>query len=59
MPDPAWLTDPRGEAANRRLNHTLSDEAGTYRRKDQTRDVPGCYPAAIARLARCDETPLE
>jgi len=59
MPGPAWLAGPRGDAAIRRLNHTRSDEAGTYRRKDQPSEVPGPARAAIADLTRCDETPFE
>jgi hypothetical protein len=59
MPDRAWLAGPRGDAAIRRLNHTRSDEAGTYRRKDQPSEVPGPARADIADPTRCDETPFE
>jgi hypothetical protein len=60
MPDRAWLAGPRGVAAIQRLNHTRSDEAGTYRRKDQPSEVPGpAARVAIADLPRCDESPIE
>jgi hypothetical protein len=52
MPDGAWLAGPRGDIAIRRLNHTRSDEAGTYRRKDQPSEVPGPTRADIADLTR-------
>jgi hypothetical protein len=59
MPDRAWLAGPRGAAAIRRLNHTRSDEARTYRRKDQPSEVPGPDRAATADRSRRYETPFE
>jgi hypothetical protein len=59
MPGSAWLAGLRGDAAIRRLNHTLSDEAGTYRRKDQTSEMPGRTRAASTVRSWCDETFFE